>query len=254
MKPEQRFPLLVFLVLCVTLTANGGNILVWYTEGSHWINLKPVLDTLIDRGHQVTVLVPSSSIFMNSSEPSRYRYEPFDVSVSREDMKESLENFIHFTIYEKDHTSYWKIYNKFQDIIKINLQNNLKCLDGLVKSEAVMKRLREGKYDLLLADPFYPGSDLLAEMLGLPLVFTLCSSLANYWERHCGQVPAPPSFVPIAMSQLTDKMNFFERVQNFLLYALQDIMIENIIWKDLDKYYTEVKGENPSSQKHVNIS
>lgn len=31
-------------------------------------------------------------------------------------------------------------------------------------------------------------------------------------------------------------------------------MIENIIWKDLDKYYTEVKGENPSSQKHVNIS
>uniref|UniRef100_H3DDR6 Uncharacterized protein n=1 Tax=Tetraodon nigroviridis TaxID=99883 RepID=H3DDR6_TETNG len=37
-------------------------------------------------------------------------------------------------------------------------------------------------------------------------------------------------------------MNFFERVQNFLLYALQDFMIENFIWKDLDKYYSEVKG------------
>lgn len=123
-------------------------------------------------------------------------------------MEEILESFIHFSLYEKDHTSYWKIYDKSQDIIKINLQNNLKCLDGLVKSEAVMKRLREGTYDLLLADPFYPGSDLLAEMLGIPLVFTLRFSLGNYW--HCGQVPAPPSFVPIAMSQLTNKMNVCE--------------------------------------------
>lgn len=246
MRPVQCFPLSVFLVLCVTLTANGGNILVWYTDGSHWINLKPVLDTLIDRGHQATVLVPSSSLYMNSSEPSRFHFEPIDVSISREEREKALEDVLQFLIYEKDHMSYWEFFLKIMEATKATLDYSLKCLDGVVKSESVMKRLRERKYDLLLADPIQPGSDLLAEMLGLPLVVTLRSSMANYWERHCGQVPAPPSFVPIAMSQLTDKMNFFERVQNFLLYALQDFMIENFIWKDLDKYYSEVKGEKLS--------
>lgn len=215
---------------------------MWYTEGSHWINMKPVLETLIDKGHQVTVLVPSASMFMNTSEPSRFSYEPFNVSVSMEAMEEFLEEFLYFSMYEMDHMSYLQIYIRFMELMKVDLAYSLRTLDGVVKSEAIMKKLKEANYDLLLADPIYPGSDLLADMLGIPLVFSLRFSLANNWERQCGQLPAPPSFVPGAMSKLTDKMDFSERTWNFLYYALQDAVITKVIWEEVDQYYSEVKG------------
>ncbi|XP_075960947.1 UDP-glucuronosyltransferase 2A2-like isoform X1 [Anarhichas minor] len=247
MKLEQHLSVCVLLVLCVTWSANGGNILVWYTEGSHWINMKPLLETLIDRGHQVTVLVPSTSMFMNTSEPSRFGYEPFNVSVSMETIEEFFEEYLHFSMYEMDHMSYIQIYIKYMDLMKADMQYSLKFLDGVLKSESIMKKLKEGQYDLLLADPMFYGSDLVAEILGIPLVFSLRFSLANNWERHCGQLPAPPSFVPGAMSKLTDKMDFPERVWNFLFYTLQDIVLDYVSWKELDKYYSEVKGTPTSA-------
>ncbi|XP_062272812.1 UDP-glucuronosyltransferase 2C1-like [Scomber scombrus] len=247
MKLGLRLSFCALLVFCAAGCTNGGSILVWYTEGSHWINMKPVLETLIDKGHQVTVLVPSSSMFMNTSEPSRFNYEPFNVSVSMEAMEEFLEEFLYFSMYEMDHMSYLQIYIRFIELMKVDLQYSLRTLDGVVKSEAIMKKLKEANYDLLLADPIYPGSDLLADMLGIPLVFSLRFSLANNWERQCGQLPAPPSFVPGAMSKLTDKMDFNERTWNFLFYALQDAVITKVIWEEVDQYYSEVKGTATSA-------
>lgn len=237
-----RLALAVVSVFSVAGSAHGGNILVWYTEGSHWINLKPELETLIDRGHRVTVLVPSSSMFMNSSEASHFHYESY-VSVSLEDIEASNEEYLHFSIYEIDHMNYIEMYIKYIDLVMVELRNNLKFLDGVVKSETIIKRLKEAKYDLLLADPLFPGSNLLAEILDLPLVFSLRFSPALNWERHCGQIPAPPSFVPGAMSKLADKMDFSERVWTFLFYAVQDIVIHFTYWKEVDNYYSEFKGE-----------
>ncbi|KAK5932100.1 hypothetical protein CgunFtcFv8_003833 [Champsocephalus gunnari] len=207
MKPEQHVSVCVLLILSVTWSANGGNILVWYTEGSHWINMKPVLETLVDRGHQVKVLVPSTSMFMNSSEPSRFSYEPFNVSVSKETIEEFFEEFLYFSVYEMHNMSYVQLYIRFIDVMKLNMHYTFKVLDGVLKSETIMNKLKEGKYDLLLADPIYPGT----------------------------------------MSKLTDKMDFSERVWNFLFYALQDIVMSNIFFKDIDKYYSEVKGTPTSA-------
>lgn len=243
MKSGQSLSACVLLLLCGTWSTDGGNILVWYTEGSHWINMKPLLETLIDRGHQVTVLVPSTSMFMSTKEPSRFSYEPFNVSVSMETLEELFEEYLHFSMYKIDHMSYVQMYIRYMDLMSQDLQNALKYLDGVVKSEPIMKKLKEGKYDLLLADPIFHGSDLVADILGIPLVLSVRFSLAHHWERQCGQLPAPPSFVPGAMSKLTDRMDFSERVGNFLFYALQDIVIDHVNWKVLDKYYSEVKGE-----------
>ncbi|XP_020499603.1 UDP-glucuronosyltransferase 2A1 [Labrus bergylta] len=242
MKLEQRFSVSVLLLLCLTWSANGGNILVWYTEGSHWINMKPVLETLINRGHKVTVLVPSTSMFMNANEPSSFGYEPFNVSVPLEEMEKFMEEFLHFSMYEMDHLSYLQIYIKYMDLMRVDLQYSLKYLDAVLKSETIMTKLREAKYDLLFSDPIYPGSDLLADTLGIPLVLSLRFSLAHNWERYCAQLPAPPSFVPGAMSKLTDKMDFSERVWNFLFYALQDLVMYDVFWKELNNYYSDFKG------------
>ncbi|XP_061529507.1 UDP-glucuronosyltransferase 2A1-like [Phycodurus eques] len=232
----------LLLLLGAAAGANGGRILVWYTEASHWINMKPMLEALVDRGHHVTVLLPSVSLFMKASDQSSFHYLPFNVSISQEEVESFMEDFLAFSIYEIDYMNYFQLYAKFVTLMKRDLKYTLKYLDGVVKSEDIMTKIKEGNYDLLLADPIYAGSDLVAEILGIPLVYSLRFSVVYNWERYCGQLPSPPSFVPAAMSKLTDKMSFSERLWNFLFYALNDIVIEFAIWSDVDKYYTHFRG------------
>uniref|UniRef100_A0A3B5LU68 UDP-glucuronosyltransferase n=1 Tax=Xiphophorus couchianus TaxID=32473 RepID=A0A3B5LU68_9TELE len=226
---KLRLSVCVLLLLCAAENSSGGKILVWYSDNSHWINMKLVLETLVDRGHQVTVLVPSTSLFMNSSEPSRFQYQPFNVDVSFEDLEKIFETIIHFFVYEMDFMNPLEIYIKFYNLMKNNKNITFKFLDGVLKSEPIMKKLKEGNYDLLFADPIYAGSDLTADILGIPLVFSLCFSLANNWERMCGQLPSPPSFVPGAASKLTDKMDFSERLACELM-GKADIWLMRTYW------------------------
>ncbi|KAF3851350.1 hypothetical protein F7725_013122 [Dissostichus mawsoni] len=53
--------------------------------------------------------------------------------------------------------------------MKLNMHYTFKVLDGVLKSETIM------------------NNDLVAEILGIPLVFSLRFSIANICERHCGQ-------------------------------------------------------------------
>ncbi|CAL8248165.1 unnamed protein product [Merluccius merluccius] len=246
MKPCEHLSVCVLLVLCVVAgSVRSGNVLVWYTEGSHWINLKPVLEMLVDRGHKVTVLLPNTSLYMSTSEPSRYRYEPFNISLTMDSFDEHLQGFLHFAIYETTHMSYLQIFTKLIEQITINIELQLQYLDGLLKSPSVMAKLQEARYDVLLADPIYVGSELVAEMLDIPLVFTLRFTAAHIMERLCGQLPAPPSFVPGPLIKLTDRMSFTERLSNFLFYASQDLLA-TFFWKNVDEYYTEYRGKPTS--------
>ncbi|KAM8866133.1 UDP-glucuronosyltransferase 2A1-like [Synchiropus picturatus] len=234
------------LLSLLTASVSGGRILVWYTEGSHWINMKPVLETLVDRGHEVTVLVPSSSVFMNSSETARFQYEPFDVPVSSETMELFFEEFLDFSVYQMDYMNIFQIYMRFIEFLRVEIKHHLYHLDAIMKPD-ILKKLRDGNYDLMFSDPIYIGSDLVADHLDLPLVYSLRFTLAHHWERYCAQLPAPPSFVPASMSKLTDKMDFFERMWNFLFYALQDVVLNHVMWRDVDQFYSEFKGKPTSA-------
>uniref|UniRef100_A0A8C7LP94 Uncharacterized protein n=1 Tax=Oncorhynchus mykiss TaxID=8022 RepID=A0A8C7LP94_ONCMY len=159
---------------------------VWHTE---------------DRGHNVTVLVNSASLYIDPTECSRFSYQPFNGSVSVEDC---LEEFIHFSMYEMDHLYYWQIHWRLDELIQRQIQQNMQIVDGLLKSESVMERLREAKYELLLADSIWPGSKLVVEMLGLPLVYTFL------YRPHQGEAlwaaSGLPFYVPSAMPTTTCAM------------------------------------------------
>lgn len=114
--------------------------------------------SLCDREHLVTVLVPSVSMFMNTNKPSYFRYEPLNVNFSMETVERVFDEMLQFTMYEMDKMSYLEIFVKFIDF-KTNLQLSLKHLDGVLKSDTIMKKLKEGNYDLLLSDPIYASRD-----------------------------------------------------------------------------------------------
>ena len=115
----------------------------------------------------------------------------------------------------------------------------------MILNEHLIASISESHLDVMLSDPMMPCSDLLAETLGLPQVFSIRLSIAYGMERLCGQLPAPPSYVPAVAAQghLTDHMNFIERVENVLLYAAHTAILKVQMILTYDKYYTRISGK-----------
>nr|AAI54655.1 Zgc:172315 protein [Danio rerio] len=239
-------PLACFLSLLSLLSAGEcGNVLVWFTEGSHWINMKIVLETLIDRGHDVTVLVPDASLFMKANASDRFSYQPFNVSMDEQEMKVFIEEFLYFSLYEMDQLNFFQMQSKVYEFTSKLQDMSISYCDGVLKSPGLLDKLRKHKFDVVFSDPIYQCSDIVAEELNVPLVYTFRFSLAHAAERMCGQIPAPPSYVPGAMSKLTDRMSFTERIYNMLFYLSQDAFAV-FAWKKIDNYYTEYFGRPTS--------
>ncbi|XP_057627046.1 UDP-glucuronosyltransferase 2B17-like isoform X3 [Chionomys nivalis] len=78
--------LLLLQVGCYLRSANCGKVLVWPMEYSHWMNLKTILDELVQRGHEVTVLRPSASIFLDPQKSPGLKFESFSISISKDDL------------------------------------------------------------------------------------------------------------------------------------------------------------------------
>ncbi|KAL7835029.1 hypothetical protein SRHO_G00292760 [Serrasalmus rhombeus] len=62
-------------------------------------------------------------------------------------------------------------------------------------------------------------------------------------ERICGQMPTPPSYVPISPVQLTDHMSFAERTYNVLLYGFYSVVFHMFSRGSLNGLYSELLGK-----------
>ncbi|XP_011782453.1 PREDICTED: UDP-glucuronosyltransferase 2B9 isoform X10 [Colobus angolensis palliatus] len=67
-----------------------GKVLVWAAEYSLWMNMKTILEELVQRGHEVTVLASSASILFDPNNSSALKIEVFPTSLT----KTELENII----------------------------------------------------------------------------------------------------------------------------------------------------------------
>ncbi|XP_074084131.1 UDP-glucuronosyltransferase 2A3-like [Macrotis lagotis] len=174
---EKWISILLLLQLCCFGWGSCGKVLVWPLDYSHWLNMKKILEELSQRGHMVTVLIPSDLLLADLTEFSKLFYEIFPVPQKKKKKRNS-------------------------------------CLQSDTHGETEKKKTG---YDVLLIDAALPGGDLIAKMLEIPFINSLRLILGNAYEKYCGRLPSPPSYVSIALSRLTDKMTFMERVENMLL-------------------------------------
>uniref|UniRef100_A0A8B9PHQ6 UDP-glucuronosyltransferase n=1 Tax=Apteryx owenii TaxID=8824 RepID=A0A8B9PHQ6_APTOW len=223
---KKYLHLLAFLVAFVGM-AFCGNVLVWPTEASHWLNIKIVIQELIRRGHGVTILVSNV----------------VEVPITKKEMATLLEEAFYFWIYEQNELPIWEAFYKMgQLMIKMRSTNKIICNEVLT-NKALLERLRASAFDVFLSDPLMPGGELFAEKLGIPFVYTFRFSIGNTVERLCGGLPAPPSYVPAILSRQTDSLSFMERLQNIIFYAAMDILYHHF-WRDKwDEYYSDVLGK-----------
>ncbi|NP_001018306.2 UDP-glucuronosyltransferase 2A2 precursor [Danio rerio] len=232
-------PLVLIFIFSFT---HAGNVLVLPGEYSHWQNMRNVVDELLNRNHTVTVLVCSASPTINFTQQERFQYLVFEVPLSAQELDGASEELIHIWT---QHPSPNRLQTALQIIEllgRVRVMHRAMC-DSMLRNDALIAQLSALKFDVLFNDPMFMCADLLAEMLGLPLVLSVRISPGFCLERMCGQMPAPPSFVPITQTVLTDRMCFMERVQNMIANIVFSVSFYIVAWISLDSYYTDVLGK-----------
>ncbi|XP_047575404.1 UDP-glucuronosyltransferase 2A2 isoform X2 [Lutra lutra] len=227
---------LKFSLLGITL---GGNVLIWPTEGSHWLNIKIIIDELIKKEHNVTVLVASGALFISPASKPSLMFEIYKVPFGKERIEGIIKDFVLTWMENRPSPStIWRFYQEIARVLKDFHILSREICDGVLKNQNLMDKLKKSKFEVLISDPVFPCGDIVALKLGIPFMFSLRFSPASTVEKHCGKVPFPPSYVPAILSELTDQMSFTDRVRNFISYHLQDYMFDTL-WKSWDSYYSE---------------
>nr|XP_010592461.1 UDP-glucuronosyltransferase 2A2 isoform X4 [Loxodonta africana] len=240
--PKKFFQLLLYNLIMIEIVLSG-NVLIWPADGSHWLNIKIILEELTQRNHSVTVLASSATLFINSNPDSPVNFEVIPVSYKKSNIDDLIEHMIMLWI---DHRptplTLWTFYKELGKLLETFFRINLQICEGVLNNSKLMARLQKSGFDVLVADPVTICGDLIALKLGIPFMYTLRFSPASTVERHCGKIPAPASYVPAALSELTDQMNFGERVKNTLSYPLQDYIFQSY-WGEWNSYYSKVLGK-----------
>uniref|UniRef100_A0A8C4T3T1 glucuronosyltransferase n=1 Tax=Erpetoichthys calabaricus TaxID=27687 RepID=A0A8C4T3T1_ERPCA len=237
---------LLVLLACGSQLVTAGKVLIWPGDYSHWISLQAVTESLVARGHAVTVLVHSATKFVKHQESAGYDVEVFDVSFTSQEVDGLLEQMMSLNVYEYPSLSYWQLLSRTSGIMHNFTALHKRVCDGLFRNRALLDKLRASRFDVLLSDPVFFCSELVAVKFGIPFIYTLRFSMAYTIERQCGQMPAPPSFVPAVPTLYTDKMSFLQRSVNFFSFMAQDVLFTTMGSWNWNAYYSDMLGRPTS--------
>uniref|UniRef100_A0A3B5R5A2 UDP-glucuronosyltransferase 2B31-like n=2 Tax=Xiphophorus maculatus TaxID=8083 RepID=A0A3B5R5A2_XIPMA len=216
------------VLLCSSSPVNGGKVLVFPVDGSHWINMNVIIEELHARGHKVTVLRPSDTWYIKPDSP---HYKAITINLSAGFDRQNFGSYVMKTINMRRHgSSVWSRISLEYDLLQTFYQMGkqvLQMVEGIFEDKALMQSLRDAKYDLVLTDPAIGGGVLLGHRLGLPLVFNVRWTIQG--EGHQAITPSPLSYIPVPGSEVTDKMTFMQRVKNFLYYIFTCFQIWYVV-------------------------
>ncbi|XP_051806740.1 UDP-glucuronosyltransferase 2C1-like isoform X4 [Acanthochromis polyacanthus] len=227
---EMYRPTLAVLavLLCSAALVNGGKVLVVPLDGSHWINMKVLIEELHSRGHEVTVIRPSDAWYIKQDSP---HYKSITVNAAGGFEEDNWGQFVTRTLeMRRQGASFWTLMALQIDLVKVFHEMHrtmIVMMEEMFADNKLMQSLRDAKYDVVLTDPGLCGGVFLAHRLGLPLVFNVRWTI--HGEGHLAIAPTPLSYVPLPGSELTDKMIFTERVKNMLFYFIGHFQIWFII-------------------------
>ncbi|XP_026150061.1 UDP-glucuronosyltransferase 2C1-like isoform X1 [Mastacembelus armatus] len=229
----------LLLLILTPRACQAGNILVLPAEGSHWINMDILLEALHSRGHNITIVCSSKSWYIK--EKASY-YNTIRVEMER-GIDEALTTKILSKVVEFERGSLpWMdlLHTTVGMFSTFTEMQQLLCdfLSALLDDQDLMMNLKESKFDLLLTDPCWGIGTILAKYLNLPLVYNVRWLIAQ--EAHLAIAPSPISYIPITGSGNTDKMTFYQRVNNMLLYLapqIQNYLAAKLVYQKIcDKY------------------
>ncbi|RMC18308.1 hypothetical protein DUI87_04190 [Hirundo rustica rustica] len=161
---------LIFLLMTSLILAEAGKILVVPQDGSHWLSMRPVVEKLQQKGHEVVVVVPSTSLYMKSKEPQNYTVKIYPIPYTDEYLDEMLKTFVNAHFIEQSVLNV--VLTSYQSVIEISSVFFTNC-KSLLQNEELMQYLKERKFDVVFTDPILMCGPLVAEYLSVPSIYFL---------------------------------------------------------------------------------
>lgn len=199
--------------------------MVFPMDGSHWIQLKVLVEELHSKGHDITVLRPEDSWFIKES-PHFKTINIKPMSSSEKKMTDFAAKLAQLRLKQ---STIWDHVSTVFEVLNYMYQkhkNVVEVVGEMFENKTLMQQLRDAKYDLVLTDPVLGAGVLLAHRLDLPLVLLARGTVAG--DSHSLIAPSPLSYVPVLMAELSDKMTFIERVKNMLNYGLITLQVRYV--------------------------
>ncbi|KAI4829877.1 hypothetical protein KUCAC02_001537 [Chaenocephalus aceratus] len=218
----------ISLVAVIIPAAHCGKVLVFPHDGSHWVNMRVLVEELHSRGHTVTVIRPADSWYISDTSP---HYNAVTVDMDGGADEDFFRRFVSEVIrIRRSKGSAWtrfaldmELKDKFFELHK----KICEMVIHLFENKDLMNSIQDAKYDVVLTDPANGGGVMLAHYLRLPLVFN--ARWTVHGEAHFAIAPSPLSYVPLPPSELSDKMTFFERVKNIVFYTMRMHLYKQIV-------------------------
>lgn len=200
----------------------AGKVLAIPMDGSHWLSMKILVEELSQRGHEVVVLVPETSILIGGS--GNFITKSHPVPYTSAELNFNLDN-IRKQALEKppDITS---LFTNMGNLVKFTSMQVKGC-EMLLYNETLMKSLGETGFDALLTDPFLPCGTIIAQKFSLTTVYFL-RGIPCRLDEAASKCPSPPSFVPRFFTGYSDKMSFGQRINNMIMTAVEPFLCQTM--------------------------
>ncbi|NXH60577.1 UD16 glucuronosyltransferase, partial [Rhabdornis inornatus] len=205
----------ISILLLLPSLSDGGKLLVVPMVGSHWLSMKEVVEKLSQRGHEVVVLVPEVSWQMETSQA--YKVVTYPVMQTLEELDNAFLEYVSIHLTEKPFPlSALALYKGSVDVFNVFFGQ---CKD-LFRSQETLRFLNQSGFDAILTDPFFMCGTILAHHLSLPFAFFMRGFPCNL-HFSAAQSPSPLSYIPRLFSFNSDRMTFFQRVENALISIME---------------------------------
>ncbi|XP_055978126.1 UDP-glucuronosyltransferase 1A8-like isoform X2 [Sorex fumeus] len=203
------------LSVCLLLTpgpTEAGRLLVVPMDGSHWFTMRSVMEQLVQRGHELVVVMPEVSWHLKKS--FNFTVKTYSPSYSMEDFNRE------FKVFADDH---WK--TRKQTLLSLLNSSPSEVFNYLFShcksvfnDKKLVRYLEETSFDAVFLDPFEMCGLIIAKYLSLPSVVFTRGGFCHYQDKGT-QSPVPVSYVPRGLLGFSDTMTFWERVRNLLFHV-----------------------------------
>lgn len=220
---------LVILLFTLSNIVYGGKILIYPMDGSHWVNMRIIIEELHSKGHDITVVRASNSWYIKEISP---HYTTITIPNTGGFDENFFGEFIlskHLKIQREQGKSFWtelKLQSSMKETFFEFHKNMAEMITRVLEDGELIQSLQDAKFDLVLTDPGIGGGTILARVLHLPLVYNVRWTIQG--EAHLVIAPSPLSYVPYTPTELTDKMTFLQRVANVLAYIIGSYTLASI--------------------------
>ncbi|XP_007951418.1 UDP-glucuronosyltransferase 3A2-like [Orycteropus afer afer] len=233
----QNALLLLCLLLRGALLSEAAKILtVSLVGGSHYLLMDQVSQILQDHGHNVTLFQQEGLSLIPDLKEEKKTYQVIHWLPPEDYRKEFMKHFNSF-VEEVLHGR-----ETFEKFLKLMEKFGIQC-SHLLRRRDIMDSLKNENFELLIIETFDYCPYLIAEKLGKPLV----SFLPGTFGTVDFGLPSPVSYVPAFNSLLTDRMDFWGRMKNLLMFF--DFFRKQ--WQIRSQYDNTIKEHFPEGSRPV---